>query len=836
MNKFSIAMKQILQLTTWLVCLLALATPAKAGGWELVRYEQQAQYDNTDIALGYGQDGVTYFPATELHHNQTTRSWSDGEEVITVNGEPSDGSGARDGVQLWWNNGRPTFKAPGKRGAQPTQSVGTLSITPVFRWKRAQTWSYFAGYQDDPDDNPPDILYYTETASVSGNEFIRQWDGNAVPYSSQNQFGGKYFTFSNVSHPFGGVGSVTTTWGGYYASHWFNGNQGGQRTTALAVGKKDEVRGETRTFGGTIEINAAYDKESTDTHGAASLSFGYSAAPATFQLDVSAPGLQWRNTHPTKKELDAYASRSFDGTEDPESPIVTKWLGPASYTATASSNLLSQMGTPEYRWTLSNNTGPNYGATPNQASVQGNHLLQVDGALEEGTSSTAELVIAGTQGNAEDLTASATINWHRAPYTQYRAEVETEVIDYNTGQTTKLSDVTSGSNPLETEEERALDEFTADYEAMETEFVTTGAQLVGSALEAEMMVGSWFVPDEVDVATGGLTLAGKPLKKLYKVGKTFKATVEVAARINRVRDKLVGATSAVAKKLGHGDFVIVMKRKKFRETRGGHIGPNGKREPAKMGEVKEEEEILCSVSGPACFVKGTLVDTQNGHRAIEMIKKGDLIWSRDEATGATELKRVTQTFERQSATLALTFSNGERIETTAGHPFYIENSGFRAASEIGIGTSIVTRAGPSVQVVSTQRGKLQTVYNIEVEEFHTYFVGHSTLWVHNLCTRTPPRIEDGNLREGWIHIDARHITGNHPGGAGDLFAAGTTRAQLDEVAADMVKNGKRTTDPRNRMQIFEMRKKINGQRDVIRLYVDSEDGNRVITMFPIKSE
>ncbi len=113
------------------------------------------------------------------------------------------------------------------------------------------------------------------------------------------------------------------------------------------------------------------------------------------------------------------------------------------------------------------------------------------------------------------------------------------------------------------------------FSASPKEFIDTGAQLVGSAFEAEMMVGSWFVPDEVDIATGGLTLAGKPLKQLYKVGKTLKATAEVAARINRVRDKLTAAVPAVAKKLGHGNFAIVMKRKKYRVSREGHVGPNG---------------------------------------------------------------------------------------------------------------------------------------------------------------------------------------------------------------------------------------------------------------------
>ncbi len=104
-------------------------------------------------------------------------------------------------------------------------------------------------------------------------------------------------------------------------------------------------------------------------------------------------------------------------------------------------------------------------------------------------------------------------------------------------------------------------------------------------------------------------------------------------------------------------------------------------------------------------------------------------------TGETSVQRVVQTFVHQAdATLVLRFTNGERIETTPTHPFYVESQGFTPAGELGIGTSIVTRAGPDAVLASTEiRDAPATVYNFEVENTHTYFVGHSDLWVHNFC-------------------------------------------------------------------------------------------------------
>ncbi|MEN7547398.1 RHS repeat-associated core domain-containing protein [Rapidithrix thailandica] len=76
-----------------------------------------------------------------------------------------------------------------------------------------------------------------------------------------------------------------------------------------------------------------------------------------------------------------------------------------------------------------------------------------------------------------------------------------------------------------------------------------------------------------------------------------------------------------------------------------------------------------------------------------------------------------------------------------------------------------------------------------------------------------PRIEQGNLKEGWEHIDARHITGNHPNGTGDLFEPGTSRQNLENAARKIIKKGKRVTvDITRRMQTFEMKIKIQGNK------------------------
>lgn len=48
----------------------------------------------------------------------------------------------------------------------------------------------------------------------------------------------------------------------------------------------------------------------------------------------------------------------------------------------------------------------------------------------------------------------------------------------------------------------------------------------------------------------------------------------------------------------------------------------------------------------------------------------------------------------------------------------------------------------------------------------------------------------------------------------------------------VIAKGNRTTDPNDRIQVFQM--KINDVKDLVRLVVDAMDSNRVITFFPVR--
>ena len=78
--------------------------------------------------------------------------------------------------------------------------------------------------------------------------------------------------------------------------------------------------------------------------------------------------------------------------------------------------------------------------------------------------------------------------------------------------------------------------------------------------------------------------------------------------------------------------------------------------------------------------------------------------------------------------------NGEEIVTTVDHPFYVKNQGFIKAGELIVGDELLDVNG-NVLLVENFDVELTdeptTVYNFQVEDYHTYHVSGLGVLVHN---------------------------------------------------------------------------------------------------------
>ena len=141
-----------------------------------------------------------------------------------------------------------------------------------------------------------------------------------------------------------------------------------------------------------------------------------------------------------------------------------------------------------------------------------------------------------------------------------------------------------------------------------------------------------------------------------------------------------------------------------------------------------------ATSTMACFIAGTMILTAAGLVAIENIKAGDKVVSTNADTFETAEKTVVEIYIREVPQLVHLTVNGELISTTVDHPFYVKDVGFVNAGELYVGDKIVNASGDtySIEIISCEIvDKPVTVYNFQVEDFHTYHVGNLGVLVHN---------------------------------------------------------------------------------------------------------
>ncbi|MGB8517133.1 MAG: polymorphic toxin-type HINT domain-containing protein [Gallionella sp.] len=161
-----------------------------------------------------------------------------------------------------------------------------------------------------------------------------------------------------------------------------------------------------------------------------------------------------------------------------------------------------------------------------------------------------------------------------------------------------------------------------------------------------------------------------------------------------------------------------------------------------------------------CFMAGTLVHTDYGVTEIEYLEVGSLVLSRSEITGEQCYRRVTKTFMhhgREIYHVIYATSDGkiDALLTTAEHQFWVKNIGWTEAVCLESGQQLeicdpdgrddvdrplghqqwlaLSGGRWSAKVVSVTKlsFKAPIVYNFEVEDFHTYFVGVHGVLVHN---------------------------------------------------------------------------------------------------------
>ena len=124
-----------------------------------------------------------------------------------------------------------------------------------------------------------------------------------------------------------------------------------------------------------------------------------------------------------------------------------------------------------------------------------------------------------------------------------------------------------------------------------------------------------------------------------------------------------------------------------------------------------------------CLVAGTTVQTINGLRAVELIKTGDMVLSSDVESGKIEFKPVVRTTVRPPADTMKIVTDGDSIQATLGHYWWVSGHGWLRTKEIVKGMRLHTATGNCLVESVEPVAEKVTTYNLIVHDNHSYFVG-----------------------------------------------------------------------------------------------------------------
>jgi hypothetical protein len=170
-------------------------------------------------------------------------------------------------------------------------------------------------------------------------------------------------------------------------------------------------------------------------------------------------------------------------------------------------------------------------------------------------------------------------------------------------------------------------------------------------------------------------------------------------------------------------------------------------EAKQQSPSNEASHVLMNFSGQNT---ATLAARHYLTQNVELLLKDDYILSQDEndPDGPLVPRRVKEVYIRkvpaiQMLTLRSSCGQLHVIYTTREHPFYLDVQGFLRCVMLRVGDQVRELSGGVSTVVESRfesRPEGILVYNVEVEDYHTYFVraeGSTAepVWVHNYNPR-----------------------------------------------------------------------------------------------------
>ncbi|PJZ79161.1 Hint domain-containing protein [Leptospira meyeri] len=181
---------------------------------------------------------------------------------------------------------------------------------------------------------------------------------------------------------------------------------------------------------------------------------------------------------------------------------------------------------------------------------------------------------------------------------------------------------------------------------------------------------------------------------------------------------------------------------------------------------------------------------KNGHSPIkELIIQEEVVQEKK-----PEYKKVTKVFENETNLLyTLTYEDSTQIQTTWNHPFFIIGRGWTEVKDIKIGDFSKTASG-KLQITNITVKELDKpikVYNMEVEDHHTYYVSDAGVLVHNYDLYDQALITINGLTENQKQIRMHENLQNIYEEANEMEMNGADPKKVKEILEKKIEKGSR---------------------------------------------
>ena len=161
-------------------------------------------------------------------------------------------------------------------------------------------------------------------------------------------------------------------------------------------------------------------------------------------------------------------------------------------------------------------------------------------------------------------------------------------------------------------------------------------------------------------------------------------------------------------------------------------------EPQAVPVIVNQPTAVVITRQHSCFGAGTLVRTLDDTSPIENLRAGDLVLTQAPKTGELKYQPIVTAYHNPpNATLRIELDS-ETIVATGIHRFWKAGRGWVMARELKAGDALRTLGGLAV-VKSVEKEQVQPVFNLQVADGESFFVGQAGVLAHDnsLVNPTP---------------------------------------------------------------------------------------------------